>query len=330
MKIHFMDIGARWGIGWPFSDLPNSDIALTLVEPDPEEAERLEIFYRKKNIEAKIFQTALWSECINLSLNLTKSPGCSSIFNPNIELLEKFPDVNRFSVSKKINFQSDSIDNLFANNVIQKLDFVKIDVQGAELEILKGGEGFLKNNLVGVELEVEFLEVYKGQPLFSEIDLFVRKELGLELWDISKTYWKYNHKGMKSIPAKGRLVFGDALYFRPIETLAEWLSHFENEIAKQKIEALIQIVLLYGYIDYACAIIEDELVSAYFTTSEKQEINDEIRKANKGFLIKFKGSGLLNFVFMTIANLFKPVYKKFASRGESQLGSRIKSFFWNY
>lgn len=329
-KIHFMDIGARWGIGWPFSDLPNSDIALTLVEPDPEEAERLQNFYRKKNIEAKIYQTALWSECRNLSLNLTKSPGCSSIFNPNIALLEKFPDVNRFSISKKINFQCDTIDNLSTSSEIKKIDFVKIDVQGAELEILKGGKSFFQNNLIGIELEVEFLEVYKGQPLFSEIDFFVRKELGLELWDISKTYWKYNHKGMRSVPVKGRLVFGDALYFRPVETLVEWLSHFENEVAKQKIEALIQVVLLYGYIDYACALIEDNGVSTYFTITEKQEINDRIRKANKGFLIKFKGSGRLHLVFLAIANLFKPVYKKFASRGELQLGSKMKSFFWNY
>lgn len=329
-KIHFMDIGARWGIGWPFCDLPNANLSLILVEPDPEEADRLQNFYKGKNIDIKIFQTALWSEAISLQLNLTNSPGCSSIFQPNLPVLKKFPDVERFGVSKKINIQCDTIDRLFANNEIKRVDFVKIDVQGAELEILKGGKSFFRDNLIGIEVEVEFLEVYKNQPLFAQVDNFLRNDLGLELWDISKTYWKYSHKKMKSVPAKGKLVFGDALYFRPIETIADWLSHFDNEISKSKIKVLIQTTLLYGYIDYAYALVEDERINKYFTQEEIHIIIKSIRKVNSGIHFRFKGSGQLYSIILSIANLFKPVYQKFASRNDLQLGSKRKFFFWNY
>lgn len=329
-KINFMDVGARWGIGWPFNNLSHSELSIMLVEPDPEEAILLETFYKKKHFEAKVFQTALWSRNENLVLNLTNSPGCSSVFTPNMSLLNRFPKSDRFSISKKIEIKTDTIDNLFSCDKIKEIDFLKIDVQGAELEILKGGKSFLKNNLIGIEIEVEFLEMYEGQPLFSEIDLFIRNELGLELWDLGKTYWKYNHRGRKRIPVKGKLAFGDALYFRPIEKITEWLTNFETEFAKGKIEVLIQTALLYGYVDYAYALLEDDKISQYFSNSEIKLINDKIQKTGLGINLNFKGSGYFYLFFQTIANLFKPVEKDFATRSELQLGAKRKFYFWNY
>ena len=50
----------------------------------------------------------------------------------------------------------------------QKIDFIKIDVQGAELDILKGGEQTIKNTDY-VSLEVSLVEYNQGAPLISEI-----------------------------------------------------------------------------------------------------------------------------------------------------------------
>ena len=61
---------------------------------------------------------------------------------------------------------------------------MKIDAQGSELNILEGGEKFLKNNLIGLQIGVEFNEIYKGQPLFNSMDSFIRNNLGLQLWDL--------------------------------------------------------------------------------------------------------------------------------------------------
>ena len=52
---------------------------------------------------------------------------------------------------------------------IKKIDILWMDCQGAELMVLKG----LKNRLQDVRLihtEVEFFEIYSGQPLFKDID----------------------------------------------------------------------------------------------------------------------------------------------------------------
>jgi hypothetical protein len=53
------------------------------------------------------------------------------------------------------------------------VDMVKIDVQGAELAVFKGAERVLSKALF-VHAEVEFVELYEGQPLFAEIDQFLR------------------------------------------------------------------------------------------------------------------------------------------------------------
>lgn len=56
---------------------------------------------------------------------------------------------------------------------------LKVDVQGFELNVLKGAENFLKNTTV-LQLELSFVELYEGQPLIEEMTTFV-KALGFEL-----------------------------------------------------------------------------------------------------------------------------------------------------
>ena len=106
-----------------------------------------------------------------------------------MSFLCQFDDSQRFKAKNKITVSTKTIDDLDFNGKLTDVDFMKIDVQGAELDVLKGGVNYLKNNLVGLESEVEFSSMYQDQPLFSELEIFVRQELGLELWDIRKTYW---------------------------------------------------------------------------------------------------------------------------------------------
>ena len=54
-------------------------------------------------------------------------------------------------------------------------DFVKIDVQGAELMILRNGRRVLAETLV-IETEAEFIPIYRGQPLFGDLQCFLRDQ----------------------------------------------------------------------------------------------------------------------------------------------------------
>jgi hypothetical protein len=54
-------------------------------------------------------------------------------------------------------------------------EFIKIDVQGAELDIFQGGLQALKDVLF-IVTEVEFVELYHGQPLFGDVSSFLQKQ----------------------------------------------------------------------------------------------------------------------------------------------------------
>jgi FkbM family methyltransferase len=57
----------------------------------------------------------------------------------------------------------------------QRIDFLKLDTQGTELEILKGAANLLNNNKISViKTEFSIIPVYKNQCIFSELDNFLK------------------------------------------------------------------------------------------------------------------------------------------------------------
>ena len=131
----FCDVGARWGLEEPWKSY-RSFINVVSFEPDYEEYKKLERIKTERDI---VLPYALYNEEKKLNLNLTKSRGCSSIYEPNHSFLARFPDVERFIVEAKEEVDSTTLDNLYKQLTIQNLDFIKFDVQGAELDILRGG-----------------------------------------------------------------------------------------------------------------------------------------------------------------------------------------------
>ncbi len=54
-----------------------------------------------------------------------------------------------------------------------RADLIKVDAQGYELEIMRHGTATVSNALV-IECEVEFVPLYKDQPLFGDVQCFLR------------------------------------------------------------------------------------------------------------------------------------------------------------
>jgi FkbM family methyltransferase len=68
------------------------------------------------------------------------------------------------SFNEEENIKTNTIDNFCKENGIEKIDFIHMDVQGAELLVLKGASNMLKN--IGlIWLEVGMVEFYQEQPM---------------------------------------------------------------------------------------------------------------------------------------------------------------------
>lgn len=252
-RLRLLDVGARWGLQEPWTTLPSA-VDVIAFEPDPEEYQTL---LAAKRPGDAVFNTALGAREGRAELRLTASRGSSSLFTPNMRFLGQFPDARRFDVEAVEEVAVEPLDALFADGRLDGLDFAKIDVQGAELDILKGGRKALSEHALGLEVEVEFHPLYEGQPLFSDVDPFVRGELGLELQDLRKTYWKYP-EGIGVGGTKGKLIFGDALYLRPPDGLAAWCGRLDAPQAAEKLQLACLAAAAYGLLDYSLRVLAQE------------------------------------------------------------------------
>ena len=93
----------------------------------------------------------------------------SSLLEPEFSIIQKW-----LEFKEKINVPTMTLNTFFKQNNIDKVDFVHMDVQGAELKVLEGAKEKLKK-IKTIWLEVSNVELYKNQPLTDEIEMFMKK-----------------------------------------------------------------------------------------------------------------------------------------------------------
>lgn len=165
-----IDAGARYGMH-PSWHAFNGDLIYFAFEPDSNECDRLTRL--NKLSEFIVVNKALAKESGNKDLYITKHKGyCSfleidpesdwfKIYRPEEVGLEKIVSVPTISIDK------------FAKSEKKDIDFLKIDTEGTELDVLLGAEEQLTNTVLGVRSEVCFQRCYKNQQLFTEIHQYL-------------------------------------------------------------------------------------------------------------------------------------------------------------
>jgi FkbM family methyltransferase len=145
-------------------------------------------------------------------------------FSPTSSLLEaNQPFLNQFvalssmcEIVSEEHVKTTRLDDL---PEVKDCDFLKIDVQGGELGVLRGAVQLLESTIV-VHSEVEFAPIYKDQPLFSDVDAFLRAH-EFELIDVTKTGYAAYDDLPRPIAAS-RLMWADAVYFKSPEKLSAY------------------------------------------------------------------------------------------------------------
>lgn len=180
------------------------------------------------------------------------APEMSSLLEPNAKILSYFHGFPEFAkVKMREEVQTKRLDDI---PEIKNIDFLKIDIQGAELSVFKHGIKKLESCLV-IHTEVEFVNIYVDQPLFSEVEIFLR-DIGFMFHRFAPLRSRVIQPMMvgKSVTAGLSQVFdGDAIFIRDF-----------TKLDHMKVDKLLKMAVIlhdvYGSFDivYRILIIHDK------------------------------------------------------------------------
>lgn len=197
-----VDVGCRWGFADAFP-LDADDLRIFGFDPDQEECERLRARYAEHKVE--IVPLGLAGRPGIRTLHFTRQPACSSLLKPIEALTQDYPALNCAQKERCFEVETTTLDLWSRAIDLKWVDYLKIDTQGTELEILRGGESLL-SGVRALEVEVEFNPIYEDQPLYSDVDHYLRQQ-GFILWQFT------NHVHYSRYPEKTPLLGDDGVCF---------------------------------------------------------------------------------------------------------------------
>ena len=248
----FIDIGARGGIHELIYPLGKMASVLAF-EPDPDaDTSNSESPVALGN-NLIIEHVGLGAENKEELLHLTDNPAASSIFPPIEQTVNRYhmipPKPTGKTVPITLKRLDDILKNKYSNNPFAA-EILKLDTQGYELEILKGGEQTLRESSVALFVEVEFMQLYENQPLFSDVEHYLR-QLGFSFYGFDSLHYRSTQRSDNNIAPKSRerVYWADAVFFKdPLSP--SWNSNFSD----RQWHILFISAIIFGYIDFALEI----------------------------------------------------------------------------
>ena len=272
-KIVIHHVGGRWG-NRPFPTLPRfaADFIVVLFEADEEAIAGIREACRDEAAELIILPYCLAASSSEAKLHVYVNPGLTSLRQFGETLRRRY--LYLFGVDfdldgagarllERRNVTTYALDDILRSNhdACPMPDFLSLDVQGAEYEVLLGAETALRQSVCGLIVEVEFGHMYAGQKRFQDIcDLLSGH--GFE-------FVRFLSIGEASGPAAplgfrlgGYQSWADALFLRRAETVA----HFPDPT--EKLAKLCFIAVVFGNIELAIACAEQLSGTASTSSAE--------------------------------------------------------------
>jgi hypothetical protein len=133
-------------------------------------------------------------------------------------------------------------------------DFLKIDVQGGSRLVIDGAANCL-GMVFGLEVEAEFAELYKGEPLFGAIHKSLT-EKQFELVDIRPNYWQ--RSDARDVPGcRGQAIFADTLYMISPKVFAIRMSGLAEPEVLNNLCRLLACCAIYGLEDWMVSYVSE-------------------------------------------------------------------------
>ena len=194
-----VDIGAFAGEYVRIFDQTFQIPIIYAIEPQPDRAVALRDL-PLTNAKLEVYDYALWNEPGEMTLRLNSNPSSSSLLPCHELQTQSFPIVQEIG---EIQVKTARLDDLIPHHQLAGDVIIKIDAQGAEDKIIEGGlQTFSKANCVMIEMS--YVPMYVGQPLFHEIHMQLT-DLGFKFIGI---------KNQVLSPLNERPLFAQCLYVR--------------------------------------------------------------------------------------------------------------------
>ena len=263
------DVGGRGTLVEPWKSLHEVNPKMVNIigfEPDENECSRLNSMN-----QGKYFPYALWNSNQEISLNVADKPSTSSIHPPNLSMLKE--NYNEQQWKPRITKKIDKVPAKTLDEVIEStnhdIDFIKIDTQGSEFEIIQGSEKTLMNNCFGITLETWTIGVHQNQRLSFDL-MKLMNEFGFLFFDLQiGASWKRKF-GNRLLKSKGQVVGIDFLYFKNPDIF------FQTNPSIEKVAKAAAISDVWGFPHYSIQLIE--LYKKNFSNSSLDPLKSEITR----------------------------------------------------
>lgn len=210
--IQIMDVGAS-AINEVPAYKPLLDLGLAHLhafEGDLRQSEKIQSTYGHK---CTLYDAFLFDGGMHTLYLCDPESGMTSLFKPKREALQFFNGFERFGqVQQTLPVQTVTMDSV---GHLPSIDFLKMDIQGAELQAMQHGTTKLEH-CVAIQLEVSYVCLYEEQPSFGQVDLWMRSQgfvphcfLEVKRWSIAPTIFDNNFR----MPGN-QLLESDVVYIR--------------------------------------------------------------------------------------------------------------------
>lgn len=163
------DVGANLGNASLEFSLLFKEAKIHAFEPDPGTFQKLNQRLEAEKTKVLTYNFGFGSVVEWRNLTLNKVSGGNSF-------LDVSPEINAYAEGGwtepvgSVRAEIKTVNSFCVENKIETIDLIKIDTQGYELEILKGGDQFIVGEKTrAIYIEVLFVELYKQQAFFQEI-----------------------------------------------------------------------------------------------------------------------------------------------------------------
>lgn len=241
-----VDVGARGGFS-PQWSVFGDQLESVGFEPDAAECERINGASTDPNL--RVYPFALHRAKGKHPFYITKFPNSSGFYPIDMSIAKRFPIWEPLSVDRVTDISTVDFDSFADEHGIGYVDFIKLDTEGSELDILEGALRTIDGSVLGVTSEALFAPWHSGQRVFADLDGFLRGQ-GFALYDLSILKFARNAlpsfqtavSSTNAVADYGQVVVGEVLYLRdPVKDIEEGRLDRWTEVSILKVACLYEI-----------------------------------------------------------------------------------------